>query len=352
VAFHTAGAALSAGAFGALLGWGGSAFGAPWGAAGLVAVAGVAALYGAGELLGLPLPVPQLHRQVPESWRWRFGPNVSSFLYGLGLGIGFLTHVRHGALVVVSVAAAASGHPAVGAVVIAPFGLSRGLSLVVVRRALTAGAQQRVAERLDRLATSGLLRMLNGFVLLLMAAAGAAVAASLAGADVGPLLAGALAGVFAWAAAAKAVDLGGWREALAAHRLGPLARPALLGVPFLEVSVAGLVLAGASRAGAALALALLVAFSGAILRARALQGDRIPCGCFGRTRARDYRALLVRNLALGVLAAAVLFTGASFPLFEWVRLPRGGEIAAAALVVVGLALAGWMARRAQAALRP
>lgn len=350
VAFHTAGAALSAGAFGALLAWVGSFFGAPWRAAGLVAVAGVALMYGAGELLGLRVPVPQVRRQVPESWRWRFGPNVSSFLYGLGLGIGFPTHVRHGTLVAVSVAAVASGHPAVGALIMAPFGLSRGLSLLVVRGARTPALHQRLAERLDRVATSGLLRTANGTMLLVLGSAGAAVAAS-AGADVRPVLAVALAGVFAWAAASKALDPRGWREALGAHRLGPLARPALVGVPVLETAVAALVLAGAPRAGASLALALLATFSGAILRARALQGDRIPCGCFGRTRARDYRALLIRNVALGTLAVWVVVTGASFPLLEWARLPRGGEIAAALLALAGLVLAGWMARRAQAALR-
>jgi hypothetical protein len=352
VAAHTVGATLSAGAFGAVLAWAGSAVGAPWGAAGLAAVAGAAALYAVRDLLGLPLPVPQLRRQVPESWRWRFGPHVASFLYGVGLGIGFLTHVRHGTLVAVSVAAAASGHPVVGAALIAPFGLSRGLSVLVVRRARTPDALQAVAERLDRVATSGLLRTANGATLLLVAAAGTGLAASRAGADLRPALAAALAGVFVWAAAAKALDVRGWREAVAAHKLGPVSRPALLGVPVLEVAVAGVVLAGAARTAALLALVLLAAFSGAILRARAIHGDRVPCGCFGRTRARDYRALLARNLGLGAVAAAVLVTGASFPLFEWIRLPRGGEVAAALLAAAGLVLAAWMARRAQAALRP
>jgi hypothetical protein len=124
-----------------------------------------------------------------------------------------------------------------------------------------------------------------------------------------------------------------------------------VGVPVLEVAVAALVLAGAPLTGASLALVLLAAFSGVILRARAFHGDRIPCGCFGRTSARDYRTLLARNVALGALAATVLVSGASFPLLEWTRLPRGGEIVAALLAVAGLALAGWMARRAHTALR-
>ncbi|MGH2675121.1 MAG: methylamine utilization protein MauF, partial [Actinomycetota bacterium] len=91
LALHLLGATLSAGALGAVLGGAGMVLGAPWGVAGALAVAGVTALYGARELAGLPVPLPELRRQVPEWWRSAFSPGTAGFLYGLGLGVGFAT---------------------------------------------------------------------------------------------------------------------------------------------------------------------------------------------------------------------------------------------------------------------
>jgi hypothetical protein len=351
VAAHTLGAGLSAAAFGGALGWTGGALGAPWGAAGLVIVTTAAALYAARELLGLPVPVPERRRQVPEHWRWRYPAHVASFLYGLGLGVGFLTHVRHGSLVVVAVAAAATGNPLIGAVLMAPFGLARGLSLVVTAGARSPERLRALAERLDGFAASGVPRRVNGVALLALALAAGVTVAAAAGVELRPALAGALAGVFVWAAASKVVAPRRWREALSAYRLGSLERPTLVGVPLAEGAVGALILAGASEYGTALALVLLGGFSSAIVRARALHGSRVPCGCFGRTKARDYRVLLARNLALAFLALTVLATGASFPLLQWARLPAGAEIVPALLVAAGLALAVWLGRMTAAALR-
>jgi hypothetical protein len=316
-----------------------------------VVVAGVGVLYAARELLGLPIPVPERRRQVPEHWRWRYPANAASFLYGVGLGIGFLTHVRHGTLVAVSVAAAATGNPLAGALVMAPFGLARGISLIVTVRARTSKGLRGVSERLDRVAASRLPRVVNGAVLLSLASVAATVAAGSAGIDLLPLLAAALAAVFAWAAAAKVLAPVRWRKALAAYRLGPLERPALVGVPLAEGTVAALVIAGAPVNASILALALLVVFSGAIFRARMVHGSLVPCGCFGRTRARDFRVLLARNVALALLAAGVLMTGASFPLLEWARRPGMGELLPAGLAIAGLGLAAWLARMATTTFR-
>src|SRR5690348_9285810 len=96
VALHALGATLSAAALGGALGALGMALGAPWGAAGFAAVATVAAAFAARELLGVPIPLPNLRRQVPEWWRTFFSRPVSSFLYGLGLGVGFLTYLSFG----------------------------------------------------------------------------------------------------------------------------------------------------------------------------------------------------------------------------------------------------------------
>jgi hypothetical protein len=351
VAAHTVGAGLSAGVFGAALGWGGAAVGAPWGTTAVAILTIVAVMYAARELFGLPIPVPERRRQVPEHWRWRFSPFVASFLYGLGLGVGFLTHVRHGTLVVVAAAAAMTGDPLVGAAVMAPFGLARGVSLVVTGAARSSQRLESVAARLDRIAASRLPRVVNGAALVALATAGAASVAARAEVDLRPVLAAGLAAVFAWAAASKLLAPRRWRGSLGAYRLGALERPVLVGVPLAEAMVGLLILGGDPDRGAILALVLLGGFSAAIVRARALHGSLVPCGCFGRTKARDYRLLLARNLGLVALATVVLATGSSFPLLRWARLPIGGEMVAAVLAAAGLALAAWLGHTAAAALR-
>src|SRR5215210_6058237 len=98
LALHAVGAAATAAAFGAAIA-----------AAGAVAVVVLVAVYGARELVGLPIPVPQLRRQVPDWWRTYFGRPFAAFLYGAGLGVGFLTYLGHGTLLVVAVGIAATG---------------------------------------------------------------------------------------------------------------------------------------------------------------------------------------------------------------------------------------------------
>jgi uncharacterized membrane protein YphA (DoxX/SURF4 family) len=116
-----------------------------------------------------------------------------------------------------------------------------------------------------------------------------------------------LAVTFAWAGIAKLVGFSRWRAALEGFGLaGPARRAALVGVPVAELVVAVLLVVGLREVGAALALALLAAFSGAILVAARAKGARLPCGCFGGAKERDYRWMLVRNGALAVLAAVVL----------------------------------------------
>src|SRR3954454_897913 len=93
VALHATGATLSAAVLGAVLTLAGAALGAPWGRTGFVVVAVIAALYAARELMGVPVPLPNFRRQVPEWWRTFFTPRSAAFLYGLGLGVGFLTYL-------------------------------------------------------------------------------------------------------------------------------------------------------------------------------------------------------------------------------------------------------------------
>ena len=168
VALHALGAALAAALFGAALGAAGAVLGAPWGAAGLVVLALVALLYAARELLGLPVPLPDRRRQVPDWWRTFFGPRVAAFLYGLGLGIGFLTFLSFGTFVAVAVAALASGDPLIGALLCAPFGVARGVSVSVGSRAASGGPGE-VLERLDLLAQTRLPRWTNAAALAAIA---------------------------------------------------------------------------------------------------------------------------------------------------------------------------------------
>src|SRR5262245_38291578 len=146
---HAIGAVIAAAALGALLGGLGLLLGAPWGRTGAIAVAVAAALYVPAEF-GIGVPVPQLRRQVPDWWRTFFPPRVAAFLYGIGLGPGFLTYLTHGTLVVVAFAAGATGSAMLGALLVAPFGLARGLSVVVSFRVRTPDEGADLVERLSR----------------------------------------------------------------------------------------------------------------------------------------------------------------------------------------------------------
>ena len=346
VGVHVVGAGLGAAALGAGLGLAGRALGAPWGAPGMWAVAAAAAAYAGRELLGIPMPLPDRKKQVPEWWRTFFGPFAAPFLYGVGLGVGFLTYLRHGTLVAVGVLALVSGEPALGALVLLPFGLARGLTVLTARPGLSAVAVASVMARLDRLALSPVPRRLNGLVLVALGTV-AAVTAPLAGSrgDSG-LAAEILAGVFAWAAVAKAVRFRHWRTELAAYRL-PAEGLLAVAVPIAEGAVPALVLTGSPVAAAVLALALLAGFSGAVLRARGLHGDRLPCGCFGGRERRDYRLLLARNVALGVVAVAALADPAGPP---W-RGVGPADLLPLVLLTVGFALIAFLLREVRRTAR-
>ena len=150
----------------------------------------------------------------------------------------------------------------------------------------------------------------------------------------------ALAIAFGWAALSKLTSFQRWRRALGGYALpSGLERGALLGTPALEALVLGLVLAGPLGMAGALSLALLAGFSIVVLRARATQGDRLPCGCFGGSTERDYRLMLVRNAVLGLPAGALILSGNSrlidrFESFEGSdALPLGLVLLAGGLIV-------------------
>jgi hypothetical protein len=340
---HASGAALTAALFGAALGWIGSLLGAPWGRAGLVALAVAAATYAVGELTGRRVHVPQLRRQVPDWWRTFFGRPIASMLYGAGLGVGFLTFLAHGTLVVVAFAAVASGRPGLGALLMVPFGLARGLSAAV---AWGSDSPERSRALVDRLllGSEARRRALNGVALV--AVAGLA-AASVWVETAGWAMFGAavLAAVFTWSAAAKAVGIPAWRRTLGAHRLPPsVERAALWSVPILEAFVPLLVVAGRPRSASWLALVLLIAFSAELVRADRAAGAPVPCGCFGGHAAVDLRRALARN---AIFAAVALAVGSSTRdvYIAWPRPPEPADVVPFALASVTLFAAVLMSWR-------
>lgn len=347
VALHTLAAGGTAAAFGAALGFIGAVLGGPWEGGGVVLLASAAIVYAARELVGLPVPVPQRRRQVPEWWRTYFSPPVASLLYGAGLGVGFLTYLRHGTLVAVATAAAVSGDPLMGAAVMAPFGLARGTSLLIVGAGGTSEIVSQVVQRLERLAVTRGPRLLSGAALLAIAGAAAP------GMRIGRLeipLAVVLGSVFAWAAVAKILRPRDWRAALDAYRLGPGTGLAFVGVPVAEMSVPVLLLGGLAGTAAVVATVLLVAFSAAVLRARIAGSGSVPCGCFGNTARRDYRYLLARNLVLLLVAGAILAAppwGATAP----VRIPTADEMLPAVLAAAGVGAGAWIVLRSLTLLR-
>ncbi len=170
VALHTLGASLSAAALGTALGVFGSTLGAPWGDGGLWVVAGIAALYALRELAGVNIPLLDLDRQVPMWWRSFFSNDIAALLYGLGLGVGFVTYLSFGTLIAVAATALVSGSPGIGVLCLLPFGIARGLSVLAVGK----GEPSDLLERLEDPAIRARAKLVNGLALVTAAVAVAA----------------------------------------------------------------------------------------------------------------------------------------------------------------------------------
>lgn len=159
----------------------------------------------------------------------------------------------------------------------------------------------------------------------------------------------ALVGTFAWAAAAKFIGGNEWPKAVAGFGFsGVFARAVAIAVPLFELVIVALFVAGAVRPAAALTLALIAAFSAAIVRVRGSKNEnRVPCGCFGGSRDYDYRLLLARNAGLALLGAIVLVAKGDVSLAP----PTGAELVPTGLVVVAGVLLTWMAVQTASSLR-
>jgi hypothetical protein len=341
LALHVLGAGLAAAAFGAVLGSAGMALGAPWGAAGFVAIGALGVLYLTREAFDVRVPVPQLRRQVPDWWRTFFGFETAALLYGMGLGIGFLTFLRHGTFVVVSSAAIAAGRPLLGALIVAPFGVARGLSAAVASTSRTREDGTALVGRLS--SSASWVGWRGAHATALIAVIGAAAFAIRRRGDIGDLggvAAVVLAIAFGWAAVTKVVHARRWRRSLQSYRFdGGFERAVAVGVPLVELGIGVLPFLGLPSTAGVLSLGVLGAFSVGIVAARIRNGPRLDCGCFGAARARDYRLLLARNGALAIVALVAWRRGTDTWIGTGVVAPSGGELVPAALVALGLVLA-------------
>jgi hypothetical protein len=152
-----------------------------------------------------------------------------------------------------------------------------------------------------------------------------------------------LAATFAWSGSMKIMRAERWRLDLVSYRLNrPFRAAGFLLLPWVEVGIAGALVAGAARTGAVLAIGLLGIFCVAIVRARLLLGtDKLGCGCFGGARIRDYRLLLARNVALAALAVVVVSFGRAPSAARGLEL--GGPGALLWLMsAVGLSAVAWV----------
>jgi hypothetical protein len=148
------------GALGMLLGGGGEGLA-------LAVAVGIALLAATGEALGMRV-IPQIRRQVPESWRRTLPLPLAAGLYGVLLGLGFTTFVLTLAVWALAGIAVAIGSPLAGLLLGLGFGAGRALPVVALApRYATLGErlETRMAEepallRRLRLADAALLAAL------------------------------------------------------------------------------------------------------------------------------------------------------------------------------------------------
>jgi hypothetical protein len=119
--------------------------------AGSAAVAAAVALAAAaGEARGARI-VPQVRRQVPESWRRVLPVPLAAGLYGVLLGLGFTTFILTFAVWALAGVAVALGDPALGLATGLAFGAGRALPVIALaplaETARGAGAHAAMAER-------------------------------------------------------------------------------------------------------------------------------------------------------------------------------------------------------------
>jgi hypothetical protein len=128
------------------------------GAAAIAVAAAVALAAAAGEARGARI-VPQVRRQVPESWRRRLPLPLAAGLYGILLGLGFTTFILTFAVWALAGVSIALGDPALGLLVGLGFGIGRALPVVVL--APLAGTERGAAAHAAMAERPAILRTLR-----------------------------------------------------------------------------------------------------------------------------------------------------------------------------------------------
>jgi hypothetical protein len=116
------------------------------GPAALAVAAAVALSAAIGEARGARI-VPQVRRQVPESWRRRMPVPLAAGLYGVLLGLGFTTFILTFAVWALAGVSVALGDPALGVAIGLAFGAGRLLPVVVLAPAGGGPLHAAMAER-------------------------------------------------------------------------------------------------------------------------------------------------------------------------------------------------------------
>jgi hypothetical protein len=120
------------------------------GPAAATAAAVIALAAAAGEARGARI-VPQIRRQVPESWRRVLPVPLAAGLYGVLLGLGFTTFILSFAVWALAAVSVALGEPVLGAAIGLAFGAGRALPVIVLAPAAGtergAAAAAAMAER-------------------------------------------------------------------------------------------------------------------------------------------------------------------------------------------------------------
>lgn len=136
---------------------------------GAPAVAAAAALAAAaGEARGARI-VPQVRRQVPESWRRVLPVPLAAGLYGVLLGLGFTTFILSFAVWALAAISVMLADPALGVAAGLGFGAGRALPVVALAPSGGGALQAAMAER------PRILRALRAFDALALAACAAAL---------------------------------------------------------------------------------------------------------------------------------------------------------------------------------
>ncbi len=138
----------------------------PWQGTVLVALVtgSLSLVYSAGEAALIRVPAPQCRWQVPLGWRDRLPHNVSSFSYGIGLGLGVATRIPVATVYALLAWSLMVGKPGLTSFVMLTFGVGRVLPLWLMVQVFETHEQTaRCANGLHRLTT--VVHLVNGFAL-------------------------------------------------------------------------------------------------------------------------------------------------------------------------------------------